>query len=142
MRVAGYDRYGNPWTVHPGDPTGSPLRCCLRMAEPGEPVTLIAWSPATVPGPYAEVGPVFVHHEACAGYRTPHRYPDAFHARRQILRCYRADGTQDYHAHREIIADEDIEAAVLDRLAVPGVSTVHVRNVLAGCFMLAARSAA
>lgn len=141
MRVDGHDDHGNPWRRYEGDIAGSPLRCCLSRARADDEIVLIAYSPAAVPGPYAEVGPVFVHERQCAGYRSTHRYPVGYRGSRQVLRCYRADGTQNYDANELIGADDDVEAALVRLLARPDVDVVHVRNVLAGCFMLSARSA-
>jgi hypothetical protein len=78
MRWAGSDDGGN--VVFPARTAqgGEPLRCCLKIATPGEQVLLIAYCPFNKPSPYAETGPVFVHAESCEGYHRADLYPDQF----------------------------------------------------------------
>jgi hypothetical protein len=135
IRARGADDFGNalePVTVTTTG--GTPLRCCLRDAEPGERVVLIAYRPAAVGGPYAEVGPVFVHAEACAGYADEARYPEGFRARNQLLRAYDARGRQ---VENVVVDGPAAERAITDLLGRPGVAYLHSRNVLAGCYMFA-----
>jgi hypothetical protein len=139
IRANGVDDFGNalePVTVRRAG--GTPLRCCLREAEPGERVVLIAYRPAAVGGPYAEVGPVFVHAEACDGYVAEGRYPDGFRSRQQLLRAYDARGRQ---VENLIVDGPAAERAITDLLGRPGVAYLHSRNVLAGCYMFAVHPA-
>ena len=93
IRRRGMDDFGNPVTVMVVDSDGgTPLRCCLREARIGERITLIAYRPSKAGGPYAEVGPVIIHADACEGYAESDRYPDGFRHRQQLLRAYSADG--------------------------------------------------
>jgi len=140
VRRRGVDDFGNPMVatvVDAGDAGGTPLRCCLREAQVGERVALIAYQPATIGGPYAEVGPVFIHAEACAGYAAPDRYPDDFRRRRQLLRAYGGDGViVDAAIAEDGAAAEERCAAFLAR---PEVAYIHSRNVLHGCYMFTVR---
>jgi len=138
IRAAGVDDFGNPLEPSTVTGPGAPLRCCLRDAEPGERVVLIAYRPAAVPGPYAEVGPVFVHAEACAGYADEDRYPEGFRARNQLLRAYDALGRQ---VENVIVDGPAAERAITDLFGRPGVAYLHSRNVLAGCYMFAVHPA-
>src|SRR5690242_6925775 len=69
------DDAGRPPVRSVDDEGGSPLRCCLRRAAPGERVALVSYAPlrrwaadaGADPGPYDEQGPVFIHSERCAG---------------------------------------------------------------------------
>jgi hypothetical protein len=135
IRANGVDDFGNP--LEPRlvrESGGTPLRCCLREADAGERVVLIAYRPAAVGGPYAEVGPVFVHAERCDGYAETGRYPQGFRHRQQLLRAYDARGRQ----VENVIADGvRAELAITDLLRRPDVAFVHSRNVLAGCYMFA-----
>ena len=132
IRARGVDDYGN--TVEPFTATdgGAPLRCCLRDAEAGERIALIAYRPASIGGPYAEVGPVFVHAEACAGYADVDRYPEGFRGRNQLLRAYDAQGRQ---VENVVVDSAAAERAITGLLARPDVAFLHSRNVLAGCYM-------
>jgi hypothetical protein len=135
IRAAGVDDFGNP--LEPRvvrQAGGTPLRCCLREADAGERVVLIAYRPSEVGGPYAEVGPVFVHAEHCDGYAETGRYPQGFRHRQQLLRAYDARGRQ---VENVIVDGVRAEYAITDLLGRPDVAFVHSRNVLAGCYMFA-----
>ena len=78
IRKTGRDDFGHPLRIS-DDHAGDPLRCCLRDAEPGERVALFSWQPLTdaPDSPYAEIGPVFAHADACPGYTESTAYPQA-----------------------------------------------------------------
>src|SRR3954471_13204918 len=67
MRAAGRDEHGNPFTAYPAA-GWEPLRCCLRRADEDEAIALISYAPFRTVSPWAEVGPVYVHADACAGF--------------------------------------------------------------------------
>jgi hypothetical protein len=127
--------------VHEG---GAPLRCCLRRTRPGEHVALVSYAPlrrwaaerGVVPGPYDEVGPVFVHPTPCAGF-TEGGWPSDLRDGPRVLRCYDTNG--------HILGGQVVEARgrfeeVLDGLlANPSVAIVHARALEFGCFTFAIR---
>jgi hypothetical protein len=137
MRYSGTDDGGNvvfPARIAQG---GEPLRCCLKIAKPGERMLLIAYRPFNKPSAYAETGPVFVHAESCKGYAHPGLYPDEFRGRQQVFRCYDIDGNiLGGHLAEPI---EDVEAVVEELFANPTVEYIHTRNVVFGCYMLELR---
>lgn len=137
IRRSGLDHGGNPLGSAIEAEGAEPLRCCLRLAEPGERLLLISYRPFDLPGPYAEVGPVFVHSEPCDGYPSDGGYPEDFRDRRQVLRCY--DSTGRIIGARLCDASDDIEAAIADLFADESVAWIHTRNVLFGCYMLQLR---
>ncbi len=133
IRARRADDFGNAFVVTVNtDDDGTPLRCCLREAAVGEQVALIAYRPALVGGPYAEVGPVFVHAERCKGYRETDNYPAGFRHRRLLLRAY---DTQGHQVDNRIVEGEDAEQAIADVFDRGEVAYLHARNVMAGCFM-------
>jgi hypothetical protein len=133
VRTRGTDAYGNPFVPRTDEAGGAPLRCCLRESWPGERIGLMAWSPFPWSGPYAEVGPVFVHADACDGYPTSDRWPPAYRGRRQVLRAY----GQSQSIVAAVVAEPDeIDAALDELLARDDVDFVHARNVAHGCWML------
>lgn len=137
IRSAGRDKFGNPFEPFVNeDPDGAPLRCCLREARVGERIALIAHRPFATGGPYAEVGPVFVHAEACEGYEAVADYPVAFAHRRQVQRGYDRNGNM---IETRIAEPGEAPENLAALLAQPGVAFVHSRNVAAGCFMFEAR---
>jgi hypothetical protein len=136
IRINGIDRYGNPLSIRKEE--RAPLRCCLREATAGELIAAIAYCPFPWHGPFAEVGPVFIHAEACDGYVARASYPTAFRHRRQIFRAYGYDRAI---ARAEVVDGIDAEPAIAELLRRPEVDFVHSRNVAAGCFMFEIRRA-
>jgi hypothetical protein len=137
IRAAGADEAGNQVTAQAAD-GGSPLRCCLREAAPGERVLLIAYTPPGTRGAYAERGPVFIHAEPCDGYPTPGRYPPGLSHRQQVVRAYSHDGRI---ADGVLVSDGEHAVAVIrDLLARPDVALAHLRNVGYGCYNFAVRA--
>lgn len=133
IRSAGMDDFGNTLNPIVDETGGSPLRCCLREALPGEEIALISYRPFPWLGPYAEVGPVFIHAEPCEGYGEPSQYPEGFAHRRQLLRAYD-------HSRRICDALAVKDGAQAERvlswlLACPEVAFVHSRNLEWGCYM-------
>jgi hypothetical protein len=131
IRARGEDDFGNPVVRLVDHEAGAPLRCCLRDSVDGEDIALIAHQPSKIGGPYAEVGPVFIHADGCAGYAAA-GYPEGFRHRRQLLRAYDADGWQ---VDNTVVEGRAAEAGIEQLLARPDVAFVHSRNLMAGCFM-------
>ena len=51
IRARGRDDFGNPWVPRVNhDPSGAPLRCCLREAAVSERIALMAYRPSNVDG--------------------------------------------------------------------------------------------
>jgi hypothetical protein len=123
---------------------GNPLRCCLRRSHPGEQVALVSYAPlrrwarrtGADPGPYEELGPVFIHPSPCDG-PAQGGFPPDYLGKHWVLRAYLADGRilggQLVEASdvSDAAAVEEILARLLDD---PDVAIVHVRAVEFGCF--------
>jgi Protein of unknown function (DUF1203) len=137
IRASGRDEAGNAVEVTVLSEGGSPLRCCLREAGPGEPVLLIAYTPPGTAGAYAERGPVFIHADRCEGYLTPHDYPAGLAHRQQVVRAYDRQGRI---ADGVLVADgRQAQGVIAELLLRPGVELVHLRNVGYGCYNFAVR---
>jgi hypothetical protein len=135
IRAAGRDEAGNPLEVVQS--AGSPLRCCLSEARPGENLLLIAYTPPGTSGAYAERGPVFIHADRCAGYLTPDDYPPGLARRQQVVRAYDRQGRI---CDGVLVADgQQAQGAIAELLARPEVELVHLRNVGYGCYNFAVR---
>jgi hypothetical protein len=121
------------------DEGGSPLRCCLRLSRPGEPLALVSYAPLrrwaqqrrVDAGPYDETGPVFIHTEPCGG-RVDSGYPAELRGSERMLRAYTADGR--IYSGVQVQPDDDVEGVLEDLLADPQVAVVHGRAVDFGCF--------
>ena len=120
---------------------GSPLRCCLRLSEPGEKMLLASYAPlrrwaadaGADPGAYDEMGPVFLHAAPCEGTADDH-YPEVG----TLPRVFRA-----YDARGNIVGGTfvpeggDPERAVGELFDDPAVAFVHARALVHGCFTFA-----
>jgi len=142
LRIA--DDAGRPPRVAPDRDGGSPLRCCLRRSSPGEPIALVSYAPlrrwamrtGADPGPYDEIGPVFIHPRQCHGQHDD-GYPAEFLGSPRVLRAYTAGGR--IHGGRlataEEVRDQAGATALLEQIfADPRVAVVHARAVEFGCF--------
>jgi hypothetical protein len=136
------DDAGREPRVSVDDEGGSPLRCCLRFAEPGERIALASYRPlrrwaietGADPGPYDEMGPVFVHADGCTGPTEGVVYPRAAH---RVFRAYHADG---HILGGRLVERNHVPADVLEEMfADPDVALIHVRAVEFGCFQYQAR---
>jgi hypothetical protein len=143
------DDAGHPPRLLVDEEGGSPLRCCLRRVRPGEKVALVSYAPlrrwaaqtGAEPGPYDEVGPVFIHLERCPGPENK-GFPNELGDSRRVLRAYATDGriiggrlVEPAPAGSEAPA----QAALAELFADPGVALVHIRAVEYGCFTFEAR---
>lgn len=150
LRIA--DDAGHPPRLVTDAAGGSPLRCCLRNSLPGEEIALVSYAPlrrwagqtGADPGPYDEVGPVFIHRQECGGQDGP-GYPAAYTGSRRVLRAYSAEGR--ILGGRLVEPDDVREPAAAARVlaeifADPQVALVHARAVEFGCFTFEVRRAA
>jgi hypothetical protein len=139
-----------PRIVVDGD-GGAPLRCCLRASRPGETLALVSYAPlrrwaaraAADPGPYDEVGPVFIHYGECGGPEGTD-YPAAFTGSRRVLRSYSAAGRilSGRLVEPDEVRDPAAAGSVLAEVfADPQVALVHARAVEFGFFTFEIRRA-
>ncbi|MFF8845885.1 DUF1203 domain-containing protein [Streptomyces sp. NPDC015127] len=128
---------------------GAPLRCCLRHSEAGERIVLVSYAPlrrwaaatGAEPGPYDEVGPVFVHAGECGGRLPGSGDPAELHGARRVLRAYGADGRILGGTLVELPKERaaEVDGVLREVFADPDVALVHVRAVEFGCFMVEIR---
>ena len=146
------DDAGNPPRLLTDDEGGSPLRCCLRPAETGERIALVSYAPlrrwaretGAQPGPYDEVGPVFIHPAGCAGPDGT-GYPKWLAGGRRVFRAYSAAGGILGGTLFDAGPEPDpaaAGAALAELLDDPAVALVHARALEFGCFTFEVRRAA
>jgi uncharacterized protein DUF1203 len=123
------DDFGNHLTVSQSDP--APCRHCLRITQPGERLVVFAYCPFENSGPYAEVGPVFVHADRCESYDDRNRFPDDFRQRVLTMRGYNQDGLIEA---AELSGSGNPEALIEHLFSNERVRFIHVRNPAWGCY--------
>lgn len=109
---------------------GEQLRCCLRLARASEELWVIGHAPLTAQRPWREVGPVFVHAEACEGPEAGADFLAELSGRPRVLRSYSSDQAMVYAANR-VTQASDVLSLVVGQVFQdhPEVSEVHVRNL-------------
>jgi Protein of unknown function (DUF1203) len=133
VRATGRDRQGHaaePFTDTEG---GCQCRCCLRLSAAGDALLLVSHAPLRAGRPWREAGPVFVHADDCGG--PDGRIPAWFDDAPRVLRGYDASGAMHYETNRVVEPGAGVAAALAEILADPAVAEVHVRNLLAQCFI-------
>jgi hypothetical protein len=121
---------------------GSPLRCCLRLSRPGERLLLASYAPlrrwaastGADPAAYDEVGPIFLHAEACDG-PVGAGFPVDLRTQPRVFRAY--DGSGRIIGGRVFEPGQEPEPLLADLLRAPAVAFVHARAVVHGCFTFA-----
>ncbi|GAA1124770.1 MULTISPECIES: DUF1203 domain-containing protein [Streptomyces violaceusniger group] len=142
------DDAGNPpRLVVEDEEGGNPMRCCLGRSRPNETIALVSYAPlrrwaretGARPGPYDEVGPVFIHLDECDGWTGP-GIADGIRGQRRVLRAYTAEGNI---LGGRLLNDGEptIEEGLAELYGDPRVAAVHVRAVEFGCFLAETRRA-
>jgi Protein of unknown function (DUF1203) len=143
------DDAGNPPRLMTDEAGGSPLRCCLRLSRAGERVAFVAYAPlcrwaretGADPGPYDEVGPIFIHPAPCQGPDSP-GFPPALTGSPRVFRAYSADGrilAGRLAGPAETQDAASAEAILAEVFADPAVAVVHARALDFGCFTFEVR---
>jgi hypothetical protein len=138
------DDAGHPPRLVTDHDGGSPLRCCLRPARRDETIALVSYAPlrrwavqtGAQPGPYDEVGPVFIHPQSCEGPGND-GIPSGLFGSDRVFRGYDADGA--IVAGRLVSPAERPDRILDEMFADPAIALVHVRALEFGCFTFEAR---
>lgn len=131
IRATMVDDFGNALTIAESPDGGAPCRHCLRRSTDGERLILFAHRPFDSGGPYAEVGPVFIHAHECARYAATSIFPPAFAERTLTLRAY--DDRGDI-ASAEVAPPGAWDGVLAGMFENERVRFVHVRNPAWGCY--------
>jgi len=109
----------------------APCRLCLRISEQPESLILLSYQPLVDTGPYAEIGPIFVHANRCEPYASTREFPKDFAERRLVLRAYSHDGCIVDALVAQPGAAPQKAAELLSR---DDVAEIHVRHESYTCF--------
>ncbi|MDQ6929425.1 MAG: DUF1203 domain-containing protein [Candidatus Eremiobacteraeota bacterium] len=108
-----------------------PCRVCLRVSTEPEDFLLMSYRPLRDSGPYAEIGPVFIHARECAPYATPEIFPADFACRDLVLRAYNAAGEI---VDAAVAKAGEHRALAASFLSDPHIEEVHVRHTSYTCY--------
>jgi hypothetical protein len=122
------DRFGHALRSEQGK---APCRVCLRISKEPEEFILLSYQPLPDTGPYAEIGPIFVHADGCQPYSKLDEFPADFAERPLVLRAYDHDG----RIVDALVAEPGkAESSAVTLLSNPAVAEIHVRHVSYTCF--------
>jgi hypothetical protein len=110
---------------------GFPCRVTLEDAEPGERLILLPFEHHAATSPYRASGPIFVREAAGAAFDRVGQVPQVLRGRLLSLRAYDEAGLM---VEADIVAGDDVEAAIERFFARDDVSYLHVHNAKRGCY--------
>lgn len=128
------DANGQAPERHISDGNGNPCRHCLAEIAEGAPFLILAWRPFPAAQPYAEIGPIFLHAEACDRHAETAGMPGMFlEGERFLIRGYGADDRIVYGSGQIAEAADlaRVAATLLDR---PEIAYAHVRSASNNCY--------
>lgn len=132
----GHDANGQTPEAHVSDGHGVPCQHCLTDVVAGDGFLVLAHRPFPQPQPYAEIGPIFVHAEACARYEHEHEVPPMILGRQRLLmRGYGADDRIVYGTG-QILPTGELAEAARALLTRPDIAYIHVRSASNNCYQL------
>ena len=70
IRRGGVDAHGHPALVRIAEGLANPCRHCLGLIAENQRKLVLAYRPFDRPQPYAEIGPIFLHEDACERYES------------------------------------------------------------------------
>jgi hypothetical protein len=133
LQSGGRDANGQQPERHSATADGLPCRHCLGMIKRGEPYLVLAYRPFPAPQPYAEVGPIFLHADACPRGGGTAAIPAFLNSPRYIVRGYGVDDRIVYGTGA-VTETSTIPAKAEHMLREPAISYVHVRSASNNCF--------
>lgn len=119
---------------HISDGQGNPCRHCLSDISAGEPLLIMAYRPIPIAQPYAEVGPIFLHAEACDRYDGSAGIPAIFLDRSQMLIRGYGEDDRIVYGSGHVIATSAIEQTAQRLFEQPEISYIHLRSASYNCF--------
>jgi hypothetical protein len=132
LRRGGGDANGQPALVRIAEGVANPCRHCLSLIAEGEEKLVLAYRPFASPQPYAEIGPIFLHKQACQRYAAD-RLPGWFDfLDPALIRGYGSDDWIRYETG-SVVPGAELGEACRRILAEDGVAYLHIRSKF-NCF--------
>lgn len=116
------------------DGSGGQCRHCLEIIGAGEAMLVLAFRPFPSAQPYAEIGPVFLHADACPRFAGGPEMPAIFdHMPDLLIRGYGADDRIVYGTG-QVVPVERLRQHAGDILRRDDVAYLHVRSARNNCY--------
>ena len=113
-----------------------PCRHCLTEIAEGAPYLILAYRPFPVPQPYAEIGPIFLHADACPRHPVSTSTPEMFLGwERLLIKGYGADNRIVYGTGA-VVPTGDVQSEAAKILGRPEVAYVHARSAKNNCYQV------
>ena len=125
LRAGGGERY-----IADANP-GYPCRQCLRDAEIGESLILVAHDPFTVDSPYRSTSPIFLHEQPCEPDSRPASLPVQLTGRQLSVRAF-DDCAMMLDA--AVIDGAELDEQLRTFFDDAATHEVHVHNATRGCW--------
>ena len=130
----GLDAHGNKPYRSISDGDGMPCRHCLQDIAKGDEFLALAYSPFEAKHAYAEVGPIFLHTNACNAYNADGLPPSFLEREHYMIRGYNKLTKAILYGTGQRVASGDIEAEAAKILQNDECEYVHVRSASYTCF--------
>ncbi|HSW05958.1 DUF1203 domain-containing protein [Aquabacterium sp.] len=127
IRHGADDANGQPAVRTTARGGANPCRHCLGLIAEGDQMLVLGHRPFDRLQPYAEVGPIFLHAQACQRYESD-RLPAWFaHLQPAIIRGYGHDDWIRYETGK-VVPGAELAGQCEDILSQPDVAYVHIRS--------------
>ncbi|MGI9384841.1 MAG: DUF1203 domain-containing protein [Methyloligellaceae bacterium] len=134
FRAGTEDANGQVAERHVSDGVGVPCRHCLGNVAEGDPYLILAFRPFPALQPYAEVGPIFLHADACERYQAGADTPPSFlEAEQFLVKGYGGDDRILYGTG-QLVPSGSLAGAAHALLDRSDVAYLHVRSAKNNCY--------
>jgi hypothetical protein len=134
LQAGAPDANGQTPELHIARETGGPCRHCLRPIAAGERYLILGYRPFPEPQPYAEVGPIFLHAEACPGYESGDGLPPILEPEGQVIIRGYGDDNRIVYGSGQVVAIGAIRDAAATLLDDERIAYIHVRSASNNCY--------
>ena len=134
LQAGAVDANGQVPERRQSDGSGLPCRHCLQEIEAGDAYLILALRPFPDLHPYAELGPVFLHADACAAYHPDGTLPAVLENRKTALIKGYSDDNRIKYGTGQIVETGAIPAAAADIFKDPEIAYIHVRSAQNNCY--------
>lgn len=114
---------------------GYPCRQCLRDADVGDALILVAHDPFTADSPYRSRSPIFLHERPCSPPTDLTEIPDQLRVRQLSVRAFDLDAMM---IDAAVIEGTDLDEQLRRFFDEEAADEVHIHNATRGCWATSA----